>query len=196
MKRLVLVAACLVCALFVAGPANATVLDSSYLIGTVVDGIPSGAEQELLYVNSLITAYNNNTAAGSIIDAGPPLVNETFTTTTLVTDFGTLPTPAVFGTKDDTAPFFNIDLSSISYKYLYAKYGGGQTAGYSALYWLDSYTLIEGISPTVPPGRTAGLGLSHVSLFNPAPVPEPGTMLLLGSGLVGLAGWGRKKFRK
>jgi hypothetical protein len=37
--------------------------------------------------------------------------------------------------------------------------------------------------------------LSHIS-YNASPVPEPTSMLLLASGLVGLAGFGRKKFKK
>jgi len=36
--------------------------------------------------------------------------------------------------------------------------------------------------------------LSHITYFGTASIPEPATMLLLGSGLIGLAGLGRKKF--
>ncbi|MBC2734341.1 MAG: PEP-CTERM sorting domain-containing protein [Desulfobacteraceae bacterium] len=39
-------------------------------------------------------------------------------------------------------------------------------------------------------------GLSHVSYYGTAPVPEPSTIVLMGLGLVGLAGLGRKKFKQ
>jgi hypothetical protein len=59
-------------------------------------------------------------------------------------------------------------------------------------YQLPAGTIIAGFNDT-------GNDSDHDDLFvslNPNPVPEPTTMLLFGAGLVGLAGFGRKKFKK
>jgi hypothetical protein len=78
--------------------------------------------------------------------------------------------------------------------------GSGLSAGLfgpGAFAWSDSATVGHGSQYSL----TELVQVSHTGPFQATSfnaeiiTPEPGTMFLLGSGLICLAGWGRKKFR-
>lgn len=187
MKKYLLMAICLLCAGAVSVPVGAAVtLDSTWLIGTVVNSTPSNPSDEVSYSNQLISMYNSDPNI-----TGPILVGtETFT---LAIGANVAPEDlalVVLGGYDKIdPPIIPYVTLPFAYDYLYAKFGG-----FGALFWLGGETTIEGIS-LAPPVGVEGGGLSHYTFFNPTRVPEPGTLLLLGSGLIGLVVFGRK-FRR
>jgi hypothetical protein len=70
----------------------------------------------------------------------------------------------------------------------------------SLSFWLTTPTTLFGISDIrhcIPSGEGGWneVGTIHCE-YTGKPVPEPATLLLLGSGLAALAGFGRKKFKK
>jgi hypothetical protein len=68
-------------------------------------------------------------------------------------------------------------------------------------WWDDVANLLRGEADIENFPKIGGVfdvtnGIMMYCEYTGRPIPEPATMLLLGSGLVGLAGFGRKRFKK
>lgn len=170
---------------------------SAILSVAVVPGIaPSSPDLNLGYFTYVYGGVTNTVAVtGNMVYGTPPIAPIT------TGGGGDLPSHGVFDTYFMEIPF-SFDLSQFvpSYNTQTGESANGTLAfqdfvidyaglneGYALhfdLYHLDSDNWIREFAP-----------FSHDAQTNSV-VPEPGTMMLLGSGLVGLAGWGRKKFRK
>jgi hypothetical protein len=84
-----------------------------------------------------------------------------------------------------TGNAINAYYPGFAWDYVVVKYGN-----FWALYADEGDNLLNTPAFSIPGAN--GFGVSHVTFFNPTMVPEPTTMLLLGLGLVGLAGIRRK----
>jgi len=189
MRKILILMACAVWLSLIATNAGATALTffDQYYVGQIIDGIPSNPTNEAAYISYLITLAPGT--GNTQLPTPPPDTGEIYNRigSTLNISFPAVPTLQ----QDDTDPY---TVPTNYSGYILGKYDASNPGAGSYVWYVGTPGdwVVPTKSPSIP-DVTNGYGLSHVT-YSTTAVPEPSTMLLLGSGVIGLVVL-RRKFK-